>query len=180
MLVVLYPNKEVSPQYRQQLVDFVADGGRLLVVDSQQNTESTANSLLRPFDLSVVHNADPQRWWVGTLTLTGTWPSIRAEDVCEVRGGRQVANMGELRAAAMTDFGDNDGRVMVVGFGSLLNDSNMGETWMRPPSTEVQQRYDVLFAVLRLLIDNEPVAPPNVPALPEPKEGLREGELKEP
>jgi hypothetical protein len=180
VLVVLYPNKEISPQYRRQLVEFVERGGKLLVVDSQQNVESTANSLLGPFDLSVIHIADEEQWWRGTLTLAGRWPSILMEDVCEVRGGRQVANMGPRRAAAMVDYGDNGGRVMVVGFGALLNDANMGETWMRSPTPEIRQRYDVLFALLRLLVENEPVVPVNVEQLPEPKDGPREGELKEP
>ena len=83
--------------------------------------------------------------------------------------------MGDACAAAMTDYGDNGGRVMVVGFGSLLNDANMGETWMRPPSAEVQQRYDVLFALLRLLSTTNPSPRPTSPRSPSPKKGSAKG-----
>lgn len=33
VLVILYPDKKISPQYRRQLEKFVADGGKLLVID---------------------------------------------------------------------------------------------------------------------------------------------------
>jgi hypothetical protein len=41
----------------------------------------------------------------------------------------------------------------------------MGETWMLEPEPDVKARYDVLFSLLRPLIEGKPL--PSVPLAPE-------------
>jgi hypothetical protein len=52
---------------------------------------------------------------------------------------------------------------MAVGFGSLWNDTRMGETWMLEPDPAVKARYNILFGLLRPFFDDKPW-----PAFPPP------------
>jgi hypothetical protein len=56
-LVIFYPSRGVTDEFRDRLVEYVAAGGKLLLVDSPENKGSTANDLLKPFRLSVDQEA---------------------------------------------------------------------------------------------------------------------------
>ena len=101
---------------------YVADGGKLLVIDSPENAGSTANSLLWPFGLSIHHD----RAWKGKLTTAVKLPAVDVARACEVAGGQPVARLDQYPVAASVHHGK--GSVMAVGFGSLWNDTGMGET----------------------------------------------------
>ena len=45
-LVVICPRSAVDASFREQLERYVAEGGKLLVFDSPENANSTANNLL--------------------------------------------------------------------------------------------------------------------------------------
>ncbi len=157
VLVVICPSRSVSHQFRQRLVRYVAAGGKLLVVDSPENSASTANSLLWPFGLSILHGQP----WRGQLSLGEPWPVQTVEMAFEVEGGQPVGRLGQRPVAATVRY--QRGSVMAVGFGEFFNDANMGYSWTADPDPETLRRYDTLFALLRSLIDDEPVAAPPAP-----------------
>jgi hypothetical protein len=123
VLVAIYPSRPTPDQFRQELEQYVNDGGRLLVVDSPENRGSTANSLLFPFGLSLHHD----RLWKGKLLTAVKLPEAEVAQACEVGGGQPVARIGPYPVAAVASYGR--GSVMAIGFGSLWNDKGMGETW---------------------------------------------------
>jgi len=178
VLVVVYPTRPVTAEYREGLVQFVANGGKVLVVDSPENMQSTANDLLSPFGLKVLHLSQMEQWWQGTLTMVGRWPWLKIDLACEVSGGRSVADLGGRPVAAIAAYGERGGKVLAVGFGSTFNDINLGGdySWMIEPDRDTRVRYEVLFSLLRLLVEDKPVAAPPPGELPEPKEGIREAE----
>jgi len=149
-LVVICPSKPVDDQFREGLMDYVAEGGRLLVIDSPENTASTANSLLWPFGLSLEHGR-PRR---GTLTLAGSWPNIEVQAACEVSGGTALARFRDMPVAAAARHGE--GVVVAIGFGSIFNDAGMGLRWDVEPQPAVKTRFDTLFALLRYVVEDTP------------------------
>ena len=158
-VVVICPSRSVSRQFRDQLVEYVKGGGRLLVIDSPENTASTANSLLWPFGLSMVLD----QAWRGKLTMAKQkdWPAVQIERAREIAGGRPIARIGQLPVAAEAPREKTGkGSVMAVGFGSLFNDANMGDTWMTDPNEEMLDRFDVPFALVRSLVEDQPILPP--------------------
>jgi len=161
-LVVICPNRAVTTEYRDALERYVAEGGRLLVVDSPENNGSTANSLLWPFGLSM----HLDRAWQGKLVTTDLLPAVEVARAREVAGGQALAWLGEYPVAAATRHGK--GLVVAVGFGSLWNDAGMGETWMLEPEAAVKDRFDVLFALLRYFLEDKPL--PTSPPKPAAKE----------
>ena len=50
---------------------------------------------------------------------------------------------------------------MAVGFGSSWNDAALGNDWGSIPDGVTLVRDDVLFAMLRLLVENKSIAPPD-------------------
>ncbi|MFZ5829859.1 MAG: hypothetical protein ACOY3P_07215, partial [Planctomycetota bacterium] len=177
VLVIINPSEPVTDDYRTRIERFVAGGGRLLVLDTPENTRSTANAVLWPFPLRF-ERGQP---WQGVLTISGGWPGLRVEQAWEVSGGETLARFGERPVAAIAPHGR--GRVMAIGFGSTFNDPRMGEMWMLEPTAEVRTRYEVLDALVRRLVEERPIAAPanappgpaaELPALPEPKSELPE------
>jgi hypothetical protein len=154
VLVVVCPTKSVSEEFRKGLVDFVAGGGKLLVIDSPDVVGSTANSLLWPFGMSVNHASSRK----GKLGIGGDWPGIPVEAVSEVIGGQPFMWVEGLPVASRTSYGG--GRVMAIGFGSMMNDAGLGSHWMTEANPEMLTRSDLLFTLVRALVEDRPVVAP--------------------
>ncbi|MHB8971509.1 MAG: hypothetical protein ACYC3X_08375 [Pirellulaceae bacterium] len=144
-LVVICPTLLPSPPFRDQLVEWVRAGGRLVVFDTPDVEESTANSLLMLFGLTSVHNAPLQKNTPLRL-VDGSWETP-LQLSCEIQGGEPLAKWGPIPIAARVRFGA--GSVTAVGFGSLFNDASMGFHWLQEPDATQLRRYEILYAVLR-------------------------------
>ena len=144
-VVVMIPTELPSQQYRDKLIEWVRGGGRLVVFDTPDVEESTANSLLMLFGLTSIHNAPEQQ--DEPLRLADGSLETPLQMSCEIRGGEPIALWGQIPVAARIDFGS--GAVTAIGFGSLFNDANMGYHWLPEPDRELLRRYDVLYALLR-------------------------------
>jgi len=166
-LVVICPTGSVTREFREGLAEYVAGGGKVLVIDSPDHPfggtsamphrweGSTANSLLWPFKMAVNHAVDQQ----GELRLTDDWPpGIKLQATCEVVGGEPFMWVGQLPVGARVDYGK--GSVMAIGFGSLFNDDGMGMFWTQEPDAELLNRFDVLFALVEALVEDHPVVAP--------------------
>ena len=157
-LVVICPSRSVSREFRERLVQYVRNGGRLLVIDSPENTASTANSLLWPFGLSVRNEpTEPAKLEEpGRLMLTDDWPGIHVGRACQVTGGQPIAHWNATPVGAVTSH--EKGTVMALGFGSIFNDAGLGHAWSVQPdanmlfTSDTYVRYNVQFALLRALM----------------------------
>ncbi len=153
-LVVICPNRPADAKFSERLTQYVDGGGRVLVIDSPQNARSTADSLLRPFGLSFLRGRSRR----GPLALADSWPGTQIDGAWEVAGGQAIAWLGRRRVAAMVRRGK--GLVIAMGFGSSWNDAALGNDWGAIPDGATLVRYDALFAMLRLLVEDKPIAAP--------------------
>jgi hypothetical protein len=156
--MVICPSRSATEDFRDGLTHYVANGGKLVVIDAPENVGSTANSLLGPFGLSIHHD----RVWKGKLTISGRLPMLDVIGAKQVSGGQPIGKLDKLPVVATAKHGK--GSVMVIGCGSLWNDKQMGELesepgsgWMLDPDATVKARYEVLFALLRSFLDNKPL-----------------------
>ena len=154
-VVFICPTRSVSKEFRERLVQFVEAGGHALVIDTVEVQGSTANSLLWPFGLAVLHNAQTQPQ--GELRLANKGPRVPLQATCTIEGGTPLAWLGNVPAAAQVRYGK--GLVTAIGFGGLFNDANMGFHWLSPPEEQTLQRYEVLYAILRLALPTSPAQP---------------------
>jgi len=160
-LLILCPTRPTSDDYRNRLADYVAAGGRLLLVDSPETSGTTANSLLYRFGLVVKVAPGVQ----GELKSSGGWPAIPVQRTFEIEGGKPILWVGKTPVAAVVTFGK--GSVLVLGCGSLLNDTGMGLRYNITPGAKLLTRFDLLYALLRAAVTGGPLFP--APARPSPK-----------
>ena len=148
VLVVLQPTGSVSQDYRDRLIEFVAGGGKLLVLDSPGNRGSTANSLLWPFGLAM----EPGQPQAGELSVAEGPTGVRVDEACEVTGGQAITSIDSVPVAARVGY--EKGSVTAIGFGSAFDDAAMGYSWLESPDADMQTRYNLLFALLRSTVED--------------------------
>jgi hypothetical protein len=168
VLVAICPSRSVPDDFRRQLEQYVSNGGRLLVLDSPENVGSTANTLLSPFGLAVRHNLASK----GELKATIKLPRVNVDAACEIIGGQPIARLDSTNVAAVATHGK--GSVMVIGFGSLWNDTRMGDNWMTEPDAATKARFDTLYGLIRPLFEGKPWPAFSSPAAPEKDTGPKE------
>jgi hypothetical protein len=196
-VVMVSPSRPASEAFRKRLVEYVAGGGRLLVIDAGlSDVPSTSNQILRPFGLSL----DYSQPWNGELvkpalkTEAGNTaplpveeaafpPGMEVDSAWQVSGGTRVAavhaKLEKLNPKEADDYADpticataryGQGLVMVASFGNMFNDNGLGNDSWHDPNPAERSRYDLLFALMRRLVKDEPiVVPARNAGLPEPK-----------
>ena len=161
LVVVLHPSRTVTPAFGDRLVEYVAGGGQLLVLDSPENAASTANSLLHPFGLEVRRTARLR----GLLEPQRPWPVVAVPSAWEVRGGEVLARIAGRPVAAVKRHGK--GAVWVVGFASRFTDARMGVIGDVVPTGELRKVYDLEYALLEAIVEAAPTTrPATAPASP--------------
>jgi hypothetical protein len=143
LLVFTYPTRTVTDEFRAAVVRYVASGGRVLILDSPENTTSTANSLLYPFGLSL----DSSRALNGSLTSASGQPAVPIEAAYHVVGGEPVLSLDGTPVAATAHHGQ--GSVTVVGFAARFTDSHMGVIGDVVPDANLRRVFDLEFKLLR-------------------------------
>ena len=152
ILLVLSPTESVSDDYRHRLVQWVSEGGKLVVFDTPDNNRTTANSLLWPFGISVYHAYSAQ----GVLRAKDTdWPGISVSAACQIEGGNPFMWIGDAPVGATARHGK--GTVTAIGFGSLVNNTSMGGMWTAEPNPAQLLVYSVLFELITSTVEDRPV-----------------------
>ncbi|MGA2034256.1 MAG: DUF4350 domain-containing protein [Thermoguttaceae bacterium] len=146
-IVFFHPHKAPPAGFVDKLANYVRGGGKVLVVDSPENTGSTAGELLRPFGLAL----EPAAAASGPLVTRAGWPSIPITSAAAVGGGVPLAWAGGRPVAAQLACGD--GSVTVVGCGTRFTDVNMGVTGDVVPDDQLKAVYAVQFALLRAVVE---------------------------
>jgi len=149
LLVIVNPGKPVTPRFREQLTEYVEQGGKLLVVDSTAYEGSTANDLLEPFDMAF----EDEDGIDGTMTNDLDWPSVPVERVRQVRGGTPFLYVSGKVAGSVASYGE--GKVYVLGCGDRFSDAKMGVTGDTIPDAEMRKVYDVEYALFRWILEGK-------------------------
>ncbi len=147
LVVFMYPTRAVSGSYVKALERYVADGGRVLVLDSAENTNSTAAALLAPFGLALGAHPQPD----GTLNPGAGLPAIPVQAARQVTGGTAFSHLHGRPVAAAVRHGR--GTVTVLGIGARFTDVRMGVTGDVEPDAALRQVYDYQFGLLRRIIE---------------------------
>jgi hypothetical protein len=146
LIIFIHPHLDVKSRFREELVNYVESGGKVLILDSPANAESTANSLLHPFGLTV--NRSPQI--NGQLKAPGGWPIISIDSACQIEGGEPIMWAANMPIAARARHGK--GTVTVIGFGSRFADAHMGVTGDVIPSEELMKVFNLQFTMIKSII----------------------------
>jgi hypothetical protein len=151
LVVFLHPRRTVSESFRQEIAEYVAAGGKVLIIDSPENEDSTSNDVLQPWDVSVDLSVERS----GQLRTAAGWPAVTVQKAATVRGGEPFAWIGGQPVGATVRRGL--GQVTVIGFGSRFADANMGGSGNVVPDEQLQPVFDLLFSLLRGIFQSEPI-----------------------
>lgn len=149
LVIIVHPSKPGPAGFREDLLRYVAAGGKVLVIDSPENRSSTANDLLAPLGISL----DRSRAYRGTLRSHLGWPAVPVASATPVRGGRALAWLGTIPVAAAASHGR--GSVTVLGFGSRFSDLQMGVIGDVVPDDDLKKVYQVEFSLLRWILQEK-------------------------
>lgn len=152
VLTIIRPTLKPSAEYQKQFAEYVNDGGKVLIFDSPDNGDSSSNELLSSLGVAI----NREKLVKGMLALRDSWPNIDAKG-CVVSGGEPIGKIDGVPVAATVR--SKKGSVTVVTFGDLFNDRNMGYTWMKDPDAHYKQRFNVLYALVMLIVKDKPTEP---------------------
>lgn len=179
LVIHVNPGRPVDNDYRRSMVEYVRNGGHVLVLDSADNRKSSANTLLKPFGLAFERDRTA-KGESGTLKAAG-WPDMPVSAVVPVRlveyeqpemTARTVfATLNGRPVGATVRFGK--GSVTAIGFGSRFNDSNMGVTPDLIPDQNMRRVFECQYRLLRQIIEGPSATQQAIPDVL-PVEGERE------
>jgi hypothetical protein len=149
LIIFTHPNLTVGNEFRNELVKYVESGGKVLILDSPANTQSTANSLLYPFGIKVDHNSRPN----GQLKAPENWPVINIDSACAIEGGQPFLWVENIPIAARAHHGK--GTVTVIGFGSRFADAYMGVTGDVVPNQQLRTVFELQFRLVKDAVSEE-------------------------
>jgi len=149
VLLLCYPNQRITAEFRDRVLNYVEQGGKLLVLDAPENQQSTSNSLLYPFGLSLMQGSPLN----GTLTTPKGWPQVPVTSAWRIQGGNPIFTLKDIPVGAQVQYGQ--GTVAVLGFGSRFTDANMGKSSEIVPDEETRKIYDLEFSLIRAIVENK-------------------------
>jgi hypothetical protein len=153
LVVFPYPNRPVAAAFAEAARRYVEAGGHILVLDSTENTNSTAATLLAPFKLELRAHPQPD----GKLEPAEGWPAIDVQAAREVVGGEPIARLNGRPVAARARVGR--GTVTALGMGARFTDVRMGVTGDVEPDATMRQVYEFQFRLLRWILEGDPNPP---------------------
>lgn len=150
-IVMIKPNEPFSAETIDAAKQFVERGGSLLVLDSPLNPETTANSLLKPFDLGF----ESGRCRGGAVVE----PESDAR-ICRITNARSVRGGTPL---LQTDAGEpiltykrvGKGQIAVAGFAERFSDVQMGMSTRTVPDQQLRAVFELQYELLRGLVEND-------------------------
>lgn len=165
-VIVIRPAGEITDPYRRMLREYVESGGTLVVLDSPDNKQSSANRLLEPFGLKF----DMTKSLKGELKAKSPLPALAVSAAWVVEGGAPLATLAGRAVAAVARKGS--GAVLAVGFGSRFSDAEMGASPDIVPNPDQRKAFEFQFALLRQIVESrlpgEPATAPTTAAMEAP------------
>ena len=170
VVVILNPTLVVKLDFRELMVQYVQDGGKLLVLDSMDNVASTANSLLYPFGLS----SERVSGLAGNVIGPPGFPVISVASSRRIKADNVtvLAKINAYPVAAMVTYGK--GSVTLIGFGSRFDDRGMGIIGDVVPDEKLRPVFDFAFSLLEATVSGA-YEPQQSLVLPSPIKDLHTG-----
>lgn len=150
VLVLVNPNKDFSARELSRIKRYLQAGGRVLVLDGEQNKDSTANQLLGNYGIKIEETPFPQSW-----VFDQKKEKIAAAELPRpVAGGEPVLTMA-LDKSFVTAAKVGKGLIAAMGSSHLYADRSMGTT-STVPNTIQSGIYETEFWLFRNLMEGAP------------------------
>lgn len=145
IVIIINPSRAFHQHDRVRVKEFVAGGGRILLMDNAANEGSTANELLA--DLGMAINREKQ------VTLPDPYGASRMSSLTQNRGLAIEGGNALLRSTEgepiLSAAGIDKGMVAVMTFSQLFANPSMGGSYRVLPNQKQRDIYELQFDILR-------------------------------
>ena len=145
ILIIINPSKEFTPAEMGRVQEYLARGGKILVMDNPDNSASTADGLLAAFGMKI--NKEKK------VTLPSSYnPSLMGRTMqtgaFAIEGGESLLRSPE-GAPILSMAKSGRGTVAVLTFSRLFTNPPMGGSYRVMPNQQQRAIYDLEFNLLR-------------------------------
>ena len=145
-LVIINASTPFNDKQKKKVIDYVDQGGRLIVMDSSFNKNSTSNEILALFDMKLSFEPRQDSFFLDALgqrIATTIYSGI-------VKGGKPVL-IAQDKEPILSQTRRGKGLVVVMVDSMLFSDRMLGTTGIEPNS-EQRRLYELEFWLLRELL----------------------------
>jgi hypothetical protein len=145
ILIIINPVKKFLPEELTMVKEFLEQGGKLLMMDTPLNEESTANELLATFGITIIRDKQVTL----PASYSASWMSRIAQDKAfAIQGGDSLLqSVDETPILSTVRIGK--GMVAVLTFSQLFTNPPMGNSYRVEPTQQQRQIYNLQFTILR-------------------------------
>ncbi|MFC2013852.1 hypothetical protein ACFLU8_03110 [Chloroflexota bacterium] len=152
LVVIINPKGSFSTEEITTIKEYMSRGGNILLMDDPTNTDSSANSLLKVFDMKIIEESQAGCDVIYDLLGSSSWP-IGQGYISAIDGGKPLLfNKGGSPVFAVKKQGK--GGLAVLTFSNNFVDSHMGITERVVPNEELRQKFGLEFAIFRGMMNN--------------------------
>ncbi len=145
MVVMINPDRRFADSDIQEIVRFVENGGRFLLLDGPRNRKSSSNQLLKAFDMEIVFSEAKD----SVLYDSAHQPVCTAQKTAVVKGGSSFLTR-EDKESVFSVKGRGKGFIGVMSGSHLFGNPVMGGTQIVPDQTR-QQIYRAEFYMIEVM-----------------------------
>jgi hypothetical protein len=155
-IILINPTQPFTETDIQMFTTFIDHGGRLLLMDSIRNSQSTANELLGNFGIWITTSTTNHALFFNESTLINqTWIGNVTSPSLSISGGTPfLLTENATVYASLNEFTNSStktiGRIIVVVDSYTFSDAQMGGTFIEP-TNEQRQLYETEFFLLNQL-----------------------------
>jgi hypothetical protein len=145
ILVIINPHKRFSPAENSWVKDYLENGGKVLVMDSADNDNSTADELLAGFGMKMNRGKNTTLPSAYSPSWMGTAGRNRA---IAIEGGEALLRSSEGEPI-LSVVKVGSGTVAALTFSRLFTNPPMGGSYRVAPNQQQRAIYDLEFNLLR-------------------------------
>ena len=148
VVVIINPSVPLTGKEERAISKYVHDGGKVLLMDSAGNTDSTSNELLRAFDMRIDSTPIGQ----SVVRYESDKQVMTTDSACSIQGGQALISTDDGEAVfSISQYGQ--GKVAVFSDSYLFSNAQLGDVSSIP--TELQmQRSELEFWILQGLVQS--------------------------
>jgi hypothetical protein len=146
IVIIINPDKSFDHKARNEVLNFVQQGGRLILLDGTFNSTSTANEILEVFNMKISYSQQKTSVFhdISGRSISTTQYAARVE------GGEPVLTT-KSKEPILSVRKKGEGLIVVMADSRLFSDRIMGTTGVFP-SPEQRKIYDLEFWLLKELL----------------------------
>lgn len=149
LVIIINPVKPFTRKEKDQLSNYVYQGGKLIIMDNSNNRQSTANEIIQDFGMKLELKPLNSAFFYDRKgrKISAT------EHAARIVGGRPVL-LTDNNEALLSYVKEGKGMIAVIADSMLFSDRMMGTTGI-VPSSEQLKVYELEFWLLKGLIESQ-------------------------